>query len=148
MAPANLRDLTWVDDGDRQVGFRQRCGDDGFVATAGFHGDQQRAQGGQMVDQIGQTIRIGGADERGRIRTHMDIDAILGNVYADEAIGLRRLIHHPSSSMRARAQTTVRAYGQPAGATRSLAASGTRKHSGYRPGSEGQPSNANQTTTR
>jgi hypothetical protein len=33
------------------------------------------------------------------------------DIDTDEAVGRRRLIHHPSASMRARAQTTVRAYG-------------------------------------
>jgi hypothetical protein len=60
-------------------------------------------QRGKAIDQSGQTIRIGGAGERGPVRTHMRVDAALGYVDADEAISRSCLLHHPSSSMRARA---------------------------------------------
>ncbi len=143
-----LAHLARVDNSDRQTGLGQRRGDDALVAAAGFHGDEPGPQRLETADQIGQAVRVGGASERGPAGAHMHVHAALGDIDADEALGGRRLIHHPSSSMRARAQTTVRAYGQPAGATRSLAVSRTRTHSGYRPGSAGQRSNANQAMPR
>ncbi len=48
----------------------------------------------------------------------------------------------------ARAQTTVRVHGMPAGATRSLTASTTRTHSGYQPGSVSQRSSTNPAVPR
>ncbi len=140
--------LTWVDDGDRQAGLGQRRGDDALIAAARLHGDELRPQRLQAARQVGQAVGVGRADEPGAVRANMHVDPALGDVDADETVGGGRLIHHPSSSMRARAQTTVRAYGRPAGATRSLAASRTRNHSGYRPGSAGQRSNANQAMPR
>ena len=47
-----------------------------------------------------------------------------------------------------RAQTTVRVHRMPAGAARSLTASRTRNHSGYRPGSVSQRSSTNQAMPR
>jgi hypothetical protein len=78
----------------------------------------------------------------------VNIDPGLRYIDADKAVGRRRLLHNPASSMRARAQTTVRAYGKPAGATRSLTASVTRKHTGCRLGSAGQDSPTDQAMPR
>jgi hypothetical protein len=55
---------------------------------------------------------------------------------------------HPASSMRARAQTTVRVHRMPAGATRSLMASKTGARSGCRPGSARQTSPTNRAMPR
>src|SRR5262249_1487781 len=82
------------------------------------------------------------------IRPDMHIDPRLRYIDADKAIGRGFDIHHPASSMRARAQTTVRVHGMPAGATRSLTASKTRTHSGYRPGSVSRGSSTHQAMPR
>jgi hypothetical protein len=63
-------------------------------------------------------------------------------------VGSRPLIHHPSSSTRARVQTAIGAYRQPAGTTRFLAASRTWNHLGCLQGSAGQPCNAREATNK
>src|SRR6185312_7310127 len=71
-----------------------------------------------------QALGVGGATEGGCSGTHVDCDMALGGIDADEADGFAMMIHHPTSLMRARAQTTVRVDRDvPAGATRSVAAS-------------------------
>jgi hypothetical protein len=140
--------LARVDNGDWQPGFNQRSGDHAFIAATGLEHHQTGRQRLQSRDQCAQAFRIRSAAERSAIRPDMHIDPRLRYVDADKAIDLGLDIHHPASSMRARAQTTVRVSWDAAGATRSLTASTTRTHSGYRPGSVRQTSSQNQATPR
>jgi hypothetical protein len=129
-------------------GFGERGGDHPFVTAACLEHNQTRRQRLQSRDQSAQTFGVRGAAKRLAIRPDMHIDPRFRYIDADKAIGVPLDIHHPASSMRARAQTTVRVRGMPAGATRSLAASKTRTHSGYRPGSVSQRSSTNQAMPR
>jgi hypothetical protein len=143
-----LAHLTRIDDGHRQTGFDERGGNHALITAARLEHDQAGRQRLQALDQYAQAFGVRRAAERLAIRSDMHIDPGLRYIDADKAIGCGLDIHHPASSMRARAQTTVRVHGMPAGATRSLTASKTRTHSGYRPGSVSQRSATNQAMPR
>jgi hypothetical protein len=147
-SPGELTHLARIDDGDRQPGFGERGGNHAFIAATRLEHHQTGRQRLQSRDQCAQTFRVGGAAKRRALRSDMHIDPRLRYVNANKAIGPGLDIHHPASSMRARAQTTVRVNGMPAGATRSLTASTTRTHSGYRPGSVSQRSSTNHAMPR
>jgi hypothetical protein len=125
-----LAHLARIDNGDRKAGCGERGGDHAFIAAARLEDYQRGRPRLQSRDQSAQTFRVCGAAERGAIRSHMQVDPRLRHVDANKAIRFALDIHHPTSLMRARAQTTVRVYGISAGAARSLSASTATKHSG------------------
>lgn len=143
-----LADLARVDDRHREAGLRQGHRDQAFVAAAGLHDDQNRRQRHKPPDQLAQPFAIAAAAERGTVGPDMHIHPRLRHVDADNAFGNRLAFHNPASSMRARAQTTVRACGKPAGATCSRAVSKTWTHPGCRLGSASQATPGYQTTPR
>jgi hypothetical protein len=119
-----------------------------LLAAAGFQNDESWPQRCQPPHQLGQPVRIGRATEHTALGPDMQVDPRFRNIDADKAVGFGLGIHYPAFSMRARAQTTARVHGMPAGATRSLSASRTRTHSGCRPVSASQTSPTNQAMPR
>src|ERR1700730_3129795 len=120
--------LVRIDYRRRQSGLGQSSSNDTLITAASFQNDKARSP--QSPHQLGQAIGIGRAIECGARRPDLDIDPRFRNIDADDAIGFGLDIHHPASSMQARAQTTVRVHGMPAGAARSLTASKIRTNSG------------------
>ncbi len=143
-----LADLARIDDRHRQAGLGQGHRDVSLIAAARLQDDENRHQQTHPLRQLGEVLTIGAATERLTIGSNVDVDPGLRYVDADKALGDGLAFHDPASSMRARAQTTVRACGKPAGATRSPAAFMTRNHAGYRLGSASQDSPTNQAMPR
>ena len=130
--------LPRVDDRHRQSGLGQSDSNDTLVAAAGLHNNQPRRAAASTADQLGQALAVGRATE------HVPSGRTCTSTQAfDTSMPTKRsaavlLIHHPASSMRARAQTTVRVY-RNTGRRHSLPLGlEDQNDSGYRLGSASQ----------
>ena len=94
---SEVSDLAWIDGEHRQFCAGKGGEDDGFVSAGCFQHDQGRSKllkaRGQLIEAIG----IPTDCKDGARWSDVDIEVVLGNIYANEdCLLLSVLFHHPS----------------------------------------------------